>query len=341
MDLLEQRTRDKNSDTAVDDYSDVTDSKKNVKTNEKNIVKSKYKGGLVLIPLRGLHLGVYLFDITSLYPTMIIIHNISPETVNCSCCRNDPKAKLIFDTEFVNDFLHWENNGGYWVCLRRKGLFSNKLKELTQIRIQYKKEGKDLESTAIKAIINSGYGAFGHSNFKYYDPAVAELVTALGRQTLLGMQKIAKELDFKLLYGDTDSLFVNGVINKEDTSKFIATCKTKLNVEVNHEVTFKKLILVSKKHYVGFPSDDNKDPIIRGMEGIKSDRPEFIQTAFRDMVEDIKNDINPILKLRQRFEELDRRQVPKEKLSIPLVLSKNPKDYTHEDKQKRLGTKLG
>ena len=58
------------------------------------------------------------------------------------------------------------------------------------------------------------------------------------------------------------------------------------------------------------------------------------------MVEDIKNDINPIPKLRQRFEELDRRQVPKERLSISLVLTKNPKDYTHDDKQKRLGIKL-
>ena len=162
------------------------------------------------------------------------------------------KAKLIFDNEFAKDFLHNENNGDYWVCLRRKGLFSNKLKELTQIRIQYKKEGKHLESTAIKAIINSGYGVFGHSKFKYYDPAVAELVTALGRQTLLGMQEIAKELNFKVLYGDTDSLFVNGV-NMDDIPKFIDTCKTKLNVEVNHEKTFRKLILVGKKHYVGFP----------------------------------------------------------------------------------------
>ncbi len=342
VDLLEQRTRNKNSDTAVDDYSDVTESNKNVNSNEKHLVKSKYKGGLVLTPLRGLHLEVHLYDITSLYPTLIINNNISPETVNCSGHKNNSKAKLLFDKDSKLEFLHNKTNGGmYWTC-PRKGLFSSKLEDLTKIRVQYKKDGKILESTAIKAIINSGYGVFGNPNFKYYDPAVAELVTALGRQTLLGMQKIAKELDFKLLYGDTDSLFVNGVINKEDTSKFIGICKTKLNVEVNHEITFRKLILVSKKHYVGFPSDDdNKDPIIRGMEAIKSDRPEFIQTTFREMVQDIKNDINPIPKLRQSLDELDRRQVPKERLAISLVLAKNPEDYTHDDKQKRLGTKLG
>ncbi len=206
VDLLEQKKRERelNSEytfkTANNGYSDK---------NEKNIIKikksnDKYKGGLIIIPIRGLHNDVLVFDITSLYPTMIINNNISPETVNCTCCKDDPKARLIFDDEFVKDFLHNKNNGGYWKC-KRPGLFSNKLKELTQIRIQYKKEGKTLESTAIKAIINSGYGVFGHSNFKYYDPSVAELVTALGRQILLGMQEIAKELNFKVLYGDTDS----------------------------------------------------------------------------------------------------------------------------------------
>ena len=71
-----------------------------------------------------------------------------------------------------------------------------------------------------------------------------------------------------------------------------------------------------------FYHDPNKEPIIKGMEGIKSDRPEFIQTVFREMIEDIKNDINPIPKLKQAFNELDTRQVPNEKLSISLVLNK-------------------
>ena len=102
------------------------------------------------------------------------------------------------------------------------------------------------------------------------------------------------ELSFTVLYGDTDSLFVNNIKSKEDIAKFIDKCKTKLNVDVNHEKTFRKLILVCKKHYVGILSDDQtKEPIIKGMEGIKSDRPEFIQTTFREMIKDIKNDIRP------------------------------------------------
>ena len=66
-----------------------------------------------------------------------------------------------------------KNDNCYWICQHRKGLFSKILQDLTKARIEYKKEGKEVESFAIKSIINSGYGVFGYPNFKYYDPKVA------------------------------------------------------------------------------------------------------------------------------------------------------------------------
>jgi len=346
--LLAQRSKNRNLPAAEYDISYNSHPYDKGKNNEKlkTEFKSKYKGGLVLCPKRGLHNSVFLFDVTSLYPTMIINYNISPETVNCSCCRNDVKARLFFDKDILNDLHHGFSKDPeriYWICQHRKGLFSGILQELTEKRIEYKNKGKELESVAIKVIINSGYGVFGHSNFKYYDPKVAEVITALGRRTLLEMKKIAEEMGFAVLYGDTDSLFVDNKMNTEDISKFINVCKKKLKVDVNHEKTFRKLILVGKKHYIGIPCSDaaEQPPTIKGMEGIKSDRPEFIQTTFREMVKGIQNDVNPIPKLKHALEELDRRQVPKERLAISLLLTKNPQEFANDCLQKRLGTKLG
>ena len=246
----------------------------------------------------------------------------------------------MFDQNYLKDcqFIPPKDNG-YWICQRKRGLFSKILHELTEQRIKYKKEGKEIESLAIKGIINSGYGVFGHPHFKYYDPKVAEIITMLGRQTLSEMQKIADSLNLTVLYGDTDSLFVNGIESKEDITKFIDKCKRKLQIDVSHEKTFRKLILVSKKHYVGILSDLNHDPIIKGMEGIKSDRPAFIYTVFREMINDIKNDVNPISKLKQAINELDSRKVSADKLAISLILIKNPEEYSNDCFQKRLGTK--
>ena len=44
------------------------------------------KGGLTFMPPVGLHFNVAEVDFASMYPTIMAIHNISPETVNCSCC---------------------------------------------------------------------------------------------------------------------------------------------------------------------------------------------------------------------------------------------------------------
>lgn len=46
------------------------------------------KGGLVFMPPIGLHFDVAELDFASMYPTIMTIHNISPETVNCGCCKN-------------------------------------------------------------------------------------------------------------------------------------------------------------------------------------------------------------------------------------------------------------
>lgn len=48
-----------------------------------------------------------MVDALSLYPTVAINHNISFDTVNCSCCKDDPSARIIItlDKEFLKDLL--------------------------------------------------------------------------------------------------------------------------------------------------------------------------------------------------------------------------------------------
>jgi hypothetical protein len=185
IELPEQRFKERNSSFESDNNS------LDVYYKEKQKDSRKYKGATVISPQRGLHHDVYVFDVTSLYPNIIINYNISPETINCICCRNNIKSRAIFKQEFLKDcqFIPSKDTG-YRICQRKKGLFSKILQDLTEKRIKYKKEGNEIESLAIKSIINSGYGVFGHPYFKYYDPKVAEIITTLGRQTLSEMQKL-------------------------------------------------------------------------------------------------------------------------------------------------------
>jgi len=135
--LLEQKIKERNSsfDSDIDNI--------NVYHKEKQKDVRKYKGATVFSPQRGLHYDVCVFDVTSLYPTIIINYNISPETINCICCRNNVKARSIFNQVCLEDCLFIPpKDKGYWICQRKRGLLSKILQELTEQRIQYKKRRK-------------------------------------------------------------------------------------------------------------------------------------------------------------------------------------------------------
>jgi DNA polymerase, archaea type len=63
--------------------------------NEKPTSKEpRYIGGWIMNPKPGNYQNVTVFDVSSLYPTMIVNNNISFETVNCQCCTNLKEAQV-------------------------------------------------------------------------------------------------------------------------------------------------------------------------------------------------------------------------------------------------------
>jgi hypothetical protein len=77
------------------------------------------------------------------------------------------------------------------------------------------------------------------------------------------------------------------------------------------------------------------------MEGIKSDRPEFIHIVFWQLIDDIKFGSDTIQNINHTLDELNNGKVPPEILAISLVLGKDPAEYEHTCKKSRLGTRLG
>src|SRR6202023_2266583 len=68
--------------------------------------------------------------------------------------------------------------------------------------------GDDVASNAIKILMNSFYGVLGTSACRYYNPALANSITGAGREILLWSKRWFETAGFRVLYGDTDSLFV-------------------------------------------------------------------------------------------------------------------------------------
>ena len=160
-------------------------------------------------------MGAVSYDVMSMYPTMINIHNISTETVNCNCCRDNPQYVNDDVMKEINNYLLSDDNESkkreprewhYWIC-RRRGKLADVMKSLMERKVTAKKSGQKLQEKAIKIFMNSGYGCFGQAYFAYQDPRVAELTTAYGRCTLKTLEKFVGGKD-NVLYGDTDSLYL-------------------------------------------------------------------------------------------------------------------------------------
>jgi DNA polymerase elongation subunit (family B) len=121
--------------------------------SEAIIKGKKYKGGLVIDPISGVHFNVSVLDFASLYPSIIKVHNISYETVNCP----HPECRLNVIPEV-----------GHWTCTKNVGIESLVVGSLRDLRVDYYKQltksktlsKQDLElykvvSQGLKVIINA------------------------------------------------------------------------------------------------------------------------------------------------------------------------------------------
>jgi DNA polymerase elongation subunit (family B) len=233
----------------------------------------------------------------------------------------------------------------------KKGAFPKKLiKIFKEEMLKQKSLGNQLKQLALKILINGGYGVFGSKYFKYYDPRVAELITAYGRYTLTKMQEIAINMGFEIVYGDTDSLFLYNRNESYESSKeelisrFAEECNKQLGVEVEHSKTYKTAIISDrKKHYVGWTGIQGRQPDIVGMEGEKNDRPKWINIMFRKMVSDIViQNTDPITNLKKAIYDLEIGNINSELLKRSNRLSKNPEEYENEnDRKRKIGLVIG
>jgi len=302
--------------------------------NEAIIKDKKFRGGLVVEPVEGIHFDVTVMDFASLYPSIIKVRNLSYETVRCS--HDACKKNTIPQTN-------------HWVCTKKNGLTSVLIGSLRDLRVNYyknmaKKDTLTVEekqlftvvSQALKVILNASYGVMGAEIFPLYFLPAAEATTATGRHIIMDTINKCKESGIDVLYGDTDSLFV-----KKPTSKQIEDIITKAkmdhNVELEIEKEYRYVVLSGrKKNYLGVTKNGKVD--VKGLTGKKSHTPPFIKTLFYELLdilseiktaEEFKRAKNKISdKITECARKVQAKEIPLQDLAFNVMISKAPRDYT-------------
>jgi DNA polymerase elongation subunit (family B) len=111
--------------------------------------QEEYKGGLVLEPKKGFYHNIVVVDAASLYPSVAINYNLSFDTLNCQCCKDNPNTKMTLDSEFLKDCksIHADDdnntNNNCWICQKADGIFPSKLKVFRKERLEQKRLGNE------------------------------------------------------------------------------------------------------------------------------------------------------------------------------------------------------
>ncbi|XOV83872.1 MAG: DNA polymerase II [bacterium] len=159
-------------------------------------------GGAVFEPLVGIHPDVWVFDFKSLYPSIIRTFNI------------DPLAHV--QSELSDDCITTESGCRF---SREPGILPAMLDQLFPQRAQAKAAGDDIASQAIKILMNSFYGVLGAPSCRFYNPSIANAITGQGRHLLHWSKSWFEDQGYKVLYGDTDSVFVaSGCSNSHEAA---------------------------------------------------------------------------------------------------------------------------
>jgi DNA polymerase I len=306
------------------------------KTSTTAVIKGKkYKGAIVVEPTPGVHFNVAVMDFPSLYPSIIKVWNLGYQSIDCdhSECR----------TQMIPDTTHW-------VCTKNRALESLLIGSLRDLRVKwYKNRAKDKALTAelrnwynivqgaLKVILNASYGVFGAESFDLYCPPVAEATAAIGRYGITQILGHAETSGVKVLYGDTDSLFLKNP-SKEQVEELSQWTEKQLNMNIDVDKVYRYAVFSArKKNYLGVLEDGTVD--VKGLTGKKKHIPVFIKDAFNQMkerlakvktsaeFENAKKDIADIVK--DRYTRLKRRDwTDNTELAFHVVLGDDLNRYT-------------
>jgi len=325
------------------------------------------KGGLVFQPKLVIFEDVAEIDFASMYPTMMAIHNISPETVLCKCCKN-----------------HRVPEANYTICEKREGIVPKTLRPILARRAWLKKkakgvdcgmqnaecgipltppsphrgegngEGEDCEKkretynrkqTALKWMLVTCFGYLGYRNARFGRIEAHEAVTAFGRESLLQAKEICEEQGFELLHAITDSLWIRKKrFREEEVLELCQRISKATGITMSLEGIYRWMAFLPSKGNPESPVANryfglfqNGKIKARGLSFRRGDMPPLIQEAQVRMIEvltgtknvkEFKLKIPEILDLLLEYSlKLKQGQAKQEDLAIGKRISQEPNAY--------------
>jgi len=239
-------------------------------TTRFGLKEERITGGYVYSSNPGIYHNVLVLDFKSLYPSIIRTFNIDP----ASFLEKKEKGAI----ESPNK-AHFKNT---------EGVLPDIIEKLHKAREKAKKEKRELSNYAIKIIQNSFFGVLASPNCRYFNLDIGNAITHFGQFIIKTTIKKIEKKGYKIIYGDTDSIFVETNLEKEKANS--------LGREIESEITkfydgyvkkkYKRksyLELEFEKQYLSLAI-----PKVRGAEGAVAAKKRYAGLRYRNGKEELE-----------------------------------------------------
>ncbi len=253
------------------------------------------RGGHIFEPLIGIFDHVVELDFSSMYPSLMTNYNISSETLNCQCCKNDGTGIKVPGLDFH-------------ICSKREGIISKSIGLPLRKRLECKEYVRKTNNLrykfmdiALKWVLVVSFGYLGFKNARFGKIEAHQTVCAFAREFLMRAYEIAKMHGCKVIHGIVDSLWLQDTEGRtseefERVTKKVAeeiTKETKIPMSWDGQFDFVVFLpsqaepeVPTLNHYWGIKS--NGEIKVRGIEIRRHDTPNIVRTAQKKFIESFR-----------------------------------------------------
>ena len=285
------------------------------------------RGGLYLQPVPGVYGGVFEIDFSSMYPSIIVKYNLSPETINVNCK----------DKWRIEDL-------GYDICMDKRGTLSEFLSDLLELRLYYKARKNSDEryrrrDAVLKWLLLTSFGYTGYKNAKFGRIEVHESITCLGRRILTESVKIAEDEGFGTIHGIVDSLWLRGT---GDINRVMNKIEEMSRLNISLEGFYKWIVFLPAKDGSGalnryFGLMDSGKFKVRGIELRRTDFPNICKKMQEDILKvyskvsrivDFPGHYNEIRRIYDSYKDrIVNGRVEDSDLKLSIMATRRPEQY--------------
>ena len=175
----------------------------------------------------------------------------------------------------------------YWNLLTRASKHPERFKEIYDLRLKLKHEGKKKEQAPLKIVLNGTFGICKDKKSKAYDPRTASSICINGQLLLLDLlEKLEEVPSFNLIQSNTDGLIIK--IKAKDFEAVDDICyewehRTKMNLEFDY---IKEIFQKDVNNYIFIQFDgkiERKGGYVKELSAIDNDLP-IINKAITDCI---------------------------------------------------------